>query len=121
MPSSVTGGQDSLSLSPSELQPSSKSKPDGLTARNRESCHALTDLDDRPGEIVAKRHRKPRRSHQRQQPSSVPLRATDVDRVHRGGLDGDLDLTGGRPAAREFTDFEAPARLGAEAHRSNTR
>src|SRR5271166_9212 len=35
MPSSVTGGQDSLSLSPSELQPNSKSKPDGLTVRRQ--------------------------------------------------------------------------------------
>src|SRR5271166_5538545 len=106
MPSSVTGGQDSLSLSPSELQPSSKSKPDGLTAQNRESCHALADRDDRPGEIVAKRHRKPRRSHQRQQPSSVPPRAADVDRIDRGGLDRNLDLVRGGAATRDFADLE---------------
>ena len=40
-PSSVTGGQDSLSSSPSELQPSSKSKPDGLTAQNETSTRSF--------------------------------------------------------------------------------
>ena len=60
---------------------------------HRKSCHALANRDDRSGEIVAERHRKPRRSHQQQQPSAVPVRATDVDRVHGGRLDGDRDLT----------------------------
>src|SRR5271166_2492431 len=41
MPSSVTGGQDSLTFSPSELQPSSKSKPDGLTAQNETSARSF--------------------------------------------------------------------------------
>jgi hypothetical protein len=77
--------------------------------------HAGADRNHRAGEVVAQSQGKARRAQERKQPAAVAGGAAHVDRIDRGGLDGDLDLVRGGLLARNLANFELAAGFGAEA------